>query len=370
MQNLYTQIGPETERDLSESGSDFLNQIQFIDESVIASINSLYVRNTIIALEIENQPYQFSLLPIAPAASDGTPKSAFLADISTKNCKFQIALQDITFMEFLRIPGHNHPPSDVMCAIFEFHFDALLTTIESHSGSPIKIDAIQIEPNVPSKCDYELFFQLVQTSTGIKTIGSFLLDRVSLAWLAQAFRDALAPITIPGYWDLPVRVELLYGKVDNARSLPLGEIKRLGIGDIILDPLDPVVTDDPPSSLLTAKVQGRPMWLIRATIDSLTVVGRVETKMDDKKMGIELTQQNKTDLESLEIDLEFKAGSLKMPLAELKSVQEGYVFDLKPNLHTTYITIHANGRPIARGVFVNMGKRLGVRVIELLFTKD
>jgi flagellar motor switch/type III secretory pathway protein FliN len=117
-------------------------------------------------------------------------------------------------------------------------------------------------------------------------------------------------------------------------------------------------------------VQGRPMWLIRATIDSITVVGRVETKMDDKKMGIEFTQQNKTDLESLEIDLEFKAGSLKIPLAELKSVQEGYVFELKPNLHTNYITIHANGRPIARGVFVNMGKRLGVRVIELLFTKD
>ena len=93
--------------------------------------------------------------------------------------------------------------------------------------------------------------------------------------------------------------------------------------------------------------------------------------MNDEKMQIELAQQNKTDLESLEIDLEFELGSLKMPLAELKSVQEGYVFEVNLT-HTNYVTIHANGRPIARGVlvgFMGQRRRMGVRVTELLLTK-
>ena len=88
----------------------------------------------------------------------------------------------------------------------------------------------------------------------------------------------------------------------------------------------------------------------------------------DGRSEREQAQQIEQKLESLEVDIAFELGRLKMRLAELKSVREGYVFDLNRQMEK-YVTVSANGSPIARGELVRIGRRLGVRIIELLWAK-
>jgi len=379
MEYSHTEECSVEQQHLSHSWSCLHDQIQDIGEDIAPYINALHTRNKNIELEIEKEVYRFSLLPFAPARSNGTGKPDIVVDLSAAEKKIKFALQDISCLPFLRLPVQNQLPSDILCIVVEFHLDAILSATEKSTGSPIRIDAVELAPDIPPKCDYELFFQLSHTSTGLKTIGSFLLERVTLPWFAQAFRDNFPPAADPGYRNLPVRVGFMAG---NIRSLTFGEIKELCVGYVILDRIK---IGHRKKADIIVTVQGRPMWSCRADRNGLiTVVSSMEQSMNDKRTEFNPVSQNKTDdekihigkalqkkmdLNSLEMDIGFELGSLKMPMSELESVQDGYVFDLK---HTAvdYVTIHANGRPIGRGEMVNIGQRLGVRVTGLLFSKD
>lgn len=344
-----------------KSWSDAFNAFPLLAKNQLPWLNALSQRTANINLAIENRTYQFRLLPFSADHNGASDRVSFVARISAAQNKFRVALHDHCCLSFLGISELGRRPSDIVSAIIEFHLDPLLSSIEHRAGCRIKIEDIQIEPKKLPACDCEVLFSLVDLQTGLRGIGSFLLDLASLQWLSGVFSDNLPIISIREYQDLPVRA----GVIGARCKLTLDEINSLGIGDVLL--LE-TTSDRAKNNLVTLKVQGQPMWECIKQDGNLVVVSYVEDKMaEDKKDGNAARQEN-TDLDSLEMDIEFELESIKMSLRELKSVQEGYVFDLEKKFEK-YILVYANGRPIARGQIVRLGKRLGVRVLELLISR-
>lgn len=67
-------------------------------------------------------------------------------------------------------------------------------------------------------------------------------------------------------------------------------------------------------------------------------------------------------LDELEVELRFEVGGLALPLAELRTVRTGFVFELPQPLRQSEVRIVANGVRIGTGTLIAVGNRLGVRV--------
>ncbi len=70
------------------------------------------------------------------------------------------------------------------------------------------------------------------------------------------------------------------------------------------------------------------------------------------------------DLDAIEVELVFELGRHLLEIAELRSLDAGYVFDLKTDPAQS-VTIMAHGRRIGRGEIVSIGDGLGVRIVRL-----
>lgn len=71
------------------------------------------------------------------------------------------------------------------------------------------------------------------------------------------------------------------------------------------------------------------------------------------------------DVEDLPVRLVFVAGEMEVPLRELHAMAPGYVFDLGQPVDR-HVEIRANGRTVGTGELVDIGGRVGVRVLSLL----
>ncbi|NOV22528.1 YscQ/HrcQ family type III secretion apparatus protein [Cupriavidus necator] len=67
-------------------------------------------------------------------------------------------------------------------------------------------------------------------------------------------------------------------------------------------------------------------------------------------------------LDRLEVTLRFEVGDVAVPLAELRAVAPGYVFELPQPLKQSEVRIVANGNRIGTGTLIAVGNRLGVRI--------
>jgi flagellar motor switch protein FliN/FliY len=344
----------------SEIWSDISAELESIDADMVKWTNALFTRDTTLNLQLEDRRYVFSLLPVAPPGFGLIDRPAFVAFISTNTHLFQIAVQNMALLENMGMPGLQHLPQDIVCALFEYRLDAFLSAMEHRLETPLKIDRVEMAPETLPTCDVELFFRLKEENSGFCTIGAFLVDRASLTWLARVFSDHLPMLTFPGYWHLPVHVGLAAGRT----TLAVDDVKKLDTGDIIFMQ----TVRGSKKDTITMHIQGKAMWECRIGEEALEILCPVEEKMDDQNIDIASNETTMTDLENLDMDIEFQLGSLKMPLARLKSVRPGFIFELNKKMEN-YVAVLANGRPIARGELVYAGQRLGLRVTELLVIK-
>ncbi|RAS03172.1 type III secretion system cytoplasmic ring protein SctQ [Cupriavidus alkaliphilus] len=73
-------------------------------------------------------------------------------------------------------------------------------------------------------------------------------------------------------------------------------------------------------------------------------------------------QPSLSRLDQLEVTLRFEVGDVAVPLAELRAVAPGYVFELPQPLKQSEVRIVANGNRIGTGTLIAVGNRLGVRI--------
>ncbi|MBV8969324.1 MAG: FliM/FliN family flagellar motor switch protein [Verrucomicrobia bacterium] len=68
-------------------------------------------------------------------------------------------------------------------------------------------------------------------------------------------------------------------------------------------------------------------------------------------------------VETIPVRLSFSLGDTSLTVRELSSIQPGYVFEF-PNPGNGQVSIYANGKLFGVGEIVELGERLGVRILE------
>jgi flagellar motor switch/type III secretory pathway protein FliN len=180
----------------------------------------------------------------------------------------------------------------------------------------------------------------------------------------------------------PADIELQLDLLLYRSKVKVAAIEGFDVGDVFTVPM--IMTAKP------ALLIGR-KWKVHCEIDAAVLIpgSRVATislaqlwqgkslislgvPIRDDRDEIELNNwkidMSDSDLDSfnpaeLEVDLQFMAGSVRVPFGELGQIGPGYVFNLKSNVGEP-ITVLANGRPIAVGELVSIQGELGVRVLR------
>src|SRR5690606_30964987 len=181
------------------------------------------------------------------------------------------------------------------------------------------------------------------------------LGLMLLAGLLAAARPAAGAIDEDA---LPIRLRAEVG----AARLPADELATLVSGDVIL--LDEYLVG-PQGELWLAIPQGQGLR-VRAEQSSYLVTQGWTRLMTENPSPDEGTPDGEPlDVDAVPVRLTFDLGERTMPLAELRQLQPGVVFDLQRPLADGPVMIRANGALIGAGELVEVDGRIGVRVRTL-----
>ncbi|MEM5275909.1 type III secretion system cytoplasmic ring protein SctQ [Cupriavidus taiwanensis] len=214
-------------------------------------------------------------------------------------------------------------------------------------------------------------FELWRDAPPARLRGTLQLDQPERLAALPAGTPARAPAWLER---LPVPIAVRIGTT----RLALGEMHGIGAGDI-------VGIDDwqaQGGALVVRCTTGRhgPAWTALAEGRRLVVqAGADGPNRTDVSNGAHMEEQDParqaqpiphpdaaqpplSRLDQLEVTLRFEVGDVAVPLAELRAVAPGYVFELPQPLKQSEVRIVANGNRIGTGTLIAVGNRLGVRI--------
>lgn len=141
----------------------------------------------------------------------------------------------------------------------------------------------------------------------------------------------------------PVEVNLIVGQT----SFPLAEIKKLDVGDIVL-------FENSKSSEMT---------LVCENMIQTFKVKPNEKIIEpyDMSGGIDMNNTNTNLWDSIQVDMTAEFDKVKLPLGELKSIEEGLIVDLC-SVYDNKISLKVGGKTVALGELVIINDRFGVKI--------
>lgn len=260
-------------------------------------------------------------------------------------------------------PGPRAASPATQALLLELACDAPVAAIEQATGQQIMFVGRGDAASIPGNC----------LRLGLALSHGDDTDRLVLALGPDAAAEAcrlLDPLPVPrGRWrGLPVPLVCTIGEA----WLDRGGLRSLRPGDAILpagpDPApDRVELVGPDGRRAAARRDGGRLTLLAGFTPAPAIedaamppTARTDaaTPPDD---ALPLDR-----LDDLPIRLVFEAGRLELPLGRLDEIAPGQVL-LLPGDPDAPIAIVANGRRIGTGALVQVGERVGVRVIELDF---
>jgi type III secretion protein Q len=142
--------------------------------------------------------------------------------------------------------------------------------------------------------------------------------------------------------------------------LPWAELKTLEVGDVVLVA---ATRTDLAAGHCELWAAGRRIAAARregAALKILTMNASLETKANTAAAGA-------LRVDELPVQLLFDVGTLDVTIQQLRTVGEGYTFEL-PGAVERLVTIRANGREIGQGELVDVGGKVGVRIVNWLMS--
>ncbi|SPS00162.1 type III secretion system cytoplasmic ring protein SctQ [Cupriavidus taiwanensis] len=211
-------------------------------------------------------------------------------------------------------------------------------------------------------------FELRRDAPPARLRGTLQLDQPERLAALPAGVAAQAPAWMER---LPVPIAVRIGTT----RLALGEMHGIEPGDIV--GIDDWLSQG--SALVVRCTTGRhgPDWtalaegrrlLVQAGADSTEVSNGAHMEEQDPARQAQpiphpdAAQPPLSRLDQLEVTLRFEVGDVAVPLAELRAVAPGYVFELPQPLKQSEVRIVANGNRIGTGTLIAVGNRLGVRI--------
>lgn len=243
--------------------------------------------------------------------------------------------------------------------LIEFFLSGPISEIERITGHTLRFSAIETWPGERPETlnlyghaiDAVIAFDQVQTAVRLHlcTSGMEMLE-ILLKKL---------PTTRRKIAKLPISVGFEIGHA----ALELGELRLLEPGDAVLPIEQGIATDS-----IIVTVAGRAYAEAKLHNGEMSIVKLL--KNQEVSMSNETSLQNKkpdsalANFDEMEINLTFEIGRMQMTLAELETIAPGYVFKLDREL-SGLIDVISGGRRIGRGSLVEIGDRVGVRLLEV-----
>jgi len=184
--------------------------------------------------------------------------------------------------------------------------------------------------------------------------GELLVPENAIEFFSQVL-DTL-PAALPRQLaSLPVSLAFIFSGTFSA-----GEVSAMARGDIFFPDIGGAA-DGWEIGILAGQspcLRGK----YNSTDSTVTVIGW-NTIMDDQKSE-SIPVEQEQHLDKIQVPLLFEVGNTTISLAQLKTIQPGFVFELGTNAGKP-VTIKSGSTTIGRGELVDIEGRTGVRILEV-----
>lgn len=206
-------------------------------------------------------------------------------------------------------------------------------------------------------------FELLRENDKASFNGSIKTNHEGMAWFLEKF-NGLPRVHERKVDQIPLTVDFELGYA----LLKINEIRDVELNDIIL--LDDRLS--PERSHINVNIGSSIIFNGRIGSSGNIVIEdkaiqRMEEDMEKEENKHILHVESL--IEDILVKLAFKVGETQMKFAELMDLQPGYTFETDNGLEKP-VEISANGKPVGMGELVEIGDRLGVRVLEFEYKKS
>jgi type III secretion protein Q len=243
--------------------------------------------------------------------------------------------------------------------LLELALADVIVQVERLIGRAINFTSVESAPTGPLPQPDDEWFAVDVTIfiNRIATAGRIHLCRSGNKLFAQLLKRL--PVKRLKIRHLPVVVGFEIGRA----VLSLGELNLLERGDVIL-PEDQEISTYSVTAVIasclyaTAVIEGNQLCI------SEPFKRRENAMSDEPFLNNNKHESSLASLDEIEIKLTFEIGRKAITLSELETLAPGYVFELDRNA-SAIIDVVTNGRRIGRADLVEVGDRMGVRLLEI-----
>lgn len=319
-------------------------------------INEIFRYKRELLLNVGNDDYSVNFL-LTNNISRSTLKSGILIN---EKLLFELSIEKTFFSRLLNgndlIEKLDQTPRIFRNFAIEVALEQLLDRLEKHCNCSITY--VELQDNQFNINDIiSLNFRISCETDKSEFFGTIVTNHEGGLWLLKKYGQL--PIqTANKFSQIPLTIKFERGHL----SLKFSEMTNVEINDIILLDQDETLEKT---------------HIIVSIDPAIKIIGRIEsankiTLLHKKYMDLDLEMETKknsdtilshTQIGEIPVHLVFQVGETQLKFSELVDLQPGYIIELDNELNHL-VEIKAHGKTIGRGELVEIGDRLGVRVIQ------
>lgn len=238
-------------------------------------------------------------------------------------------------------------PEELLLGVLETWLDEPIAALQ-RAGVSFQLSAWQsaAKPG-PVRCAWEL------TWAGQERFlrGTLHADTEAVTHLVNLAQRA-RPIAARSADATPFSVSVSLGHV----SLPVATSATLLVGDVVWLPVASADLSQGHCELWTA---GRVLGRARRQQNTVTLLTMNAPAPAQPAPGAPSASR----IDDLPVSLVFDVGQIELNVGQLRTLNPGYTFEL-PGMPDRLVTIRANGREIGQGELVEVGDKVGVRIVN------
>ncbi len=305
----------------------------------------------------ESRPFAFPW-----AGENAALRFTPLADAPAANFFLRVRLDDHSFDLGLAQPPEpsalgpifagiecSELPPDLFLGVLEAWLDEPVHALKAH-GISLQFETWHQEAPLTPAC---VGWAITRDDEAQFLSGTLHAETDALNHLAN-LATRLAPQARTAGDTVPLSLQVVLSQL----ALPLATLTTLQPGDVLFPPLTPASRR---AGLCELCYRGAPVAQARLnanTLEILTMKASAETK---------LTAAASLRVDELPVAVAFDVGQLDLTVGQLRTIGAGYMFTL-PAEPSRLVTLRANGREIGHGELVELGDKIGVRIVDWSLT--
>ncbi|MCK5896736.1 MAG: FliM/FliN family flagellar motor switch protein [Cocleimonas sp.] len=239
-------------------------------------------------------------------------------------------------------------PLELRAELLETALEPLLSSIVASLGIKIKVlNFLKIKPNDIN--DFSIVFRVTENKS--RKIDAILVMNKKLQPVMESLLHRWPSFHYQQEWRQ--HVTLLFLEVGST-ELMLSELYQLEVADVVLFESTENIKNHEVSLRLVSNVS----FSARLDNEVITVISGV------RKMSDEDRDDNVANIGDLPVKLTFDIGELVVSFSEVEKLTSGYVINLDEPFNEI-VKIRSQNRVIGTGELVDIGGKVGVRIISL-----